>query len=215
MHLRMLDRLTDNYNKYPNGVIGRWYQIVAKELLSIEKAMEDIKKYQDVDSAMQATLDKVGKNVLEYRNAEDDDMYRLFIKTKIIANLSKGDIETINQVATVLLGDGFVGIQETWNLPSYNNEPAGLVLVMRNKANQLPFMAIDRAVAGGVGVRWVLEYKQDAPEFYIGMATISGEEITVYPYSITEISTQSKVYVGLGHNVSTEDMTVYPQKGVI
>lgn len=211
MHLKMLDRITDNYNKNEDGFIGKWYQIVSRELMAVEKAMADIQKYQDIDNAVQSTLDKIGKNVLEYRNAEEDDMYRLFIKTKIIANLSKGDIETINQVATTLLGDGFVGIKETWNLPRYNNEVAGLVLTMRNKANQLPFDAINRTIAGGIGVHWVLEYKQDTPEIYIGMATIGGEEITVYPYSITDISTSTKVYIGLGHNTSTEEITVYPQ----
>ena len=212
---KLLDRLTDNYNKSPDGNIGKWYQIITRELEEVERAFKDIKEYQDMDKAVDRTLDHIGKNVLEYRNTADDNLYRLLIKTKIIANLSKGDIETINEVASVLLGDGFIGISETWNDSSYNNEPAGLVLKMKNKANTLPFSAIDRVIAGGVGIKWVLEFKQDESDIYIASVVLSGEETTIYPYRVTELEARTKVNIALGYNTSVEEGTIYPRKGVL
>lgn len=215
MFNKLINRLPDNYNKNENSINGKLYKIYARELEDIRRAFEDIKRYQDVDKAIDKTLDHIGKNVLQLRNTEDDELYRLFIKTKIIANLSKGDIETINQVATVLLGKGFIGVSETWNQSQYNNEPAGLVLKMRNQAKSLPFDAIGRTIAGGVGVKWILELKQDKSEMFVGMATVSGEEVTVYPYSPRNIESKGNIYVAIGSNAGVENMTVYPRKEVI
>lgn len=212
MFSKLINRLTSNYDKDENSNIAKLYKIYASELEQIKNTLEKIKLYQDIDNATDRTLDRMGNNALEPRSTEDDEIYREFIKTKIIANLSKGDIETINQVATVLLGKSFRGVTETWNQEKYNNEPAGLALVLRNHSKDLPFEAIDRTVAGGVGLRWILELKQDVPEIFIGIATLSGEEITVYPYSPTSIESKGKVYIATGNDTTVENMTVYPKK---
>lgn len=212
MFSKRIDKLTDNYNKSPNSNISKLFSIIADEMEELNKAMIEVNIFRDVDKAVGLTLDKIGRNVHQLRIDEDDELYRLLVKTKIIANLSKGDIETINQVANVLLGNGFVGVRETWNDPDYNNEPAGLVLTIKNTADVLPFAALDRVLAGGVGVRWVLEYKPDDNYIYIGSVVISGEEVTIYPYSISDLEQKSKVYMALGHNTSIEEITVYPNK---
>lgn len=212
MYKKVFNRLPDNYSREGQVNNEKFHQIIYGELAEIKQVFKDIKDYQDLDKAIGKTLENIGKNVLELRNTEDDELYRLFIKTKIMANLSKGDIETINEVATVLLGDGFRGVQETWDKPLYNNEPAGLVLKMRNQFKELPFNAIDRTIAGGVGLKWILELKQDPAELFIGMTTVSGEEISVYPYSVTEITSKGDVFVALGHNTSTEEINVYPKR---
>lgn len=215
MFNEVINRLPDNFNKDKNSINGKLHQIFIEQLQEVKDVLIDIKMCRDIDNAMGKTLDRIGNNVLELRNTEDDQLYRTFIKTKIIANLSKGDIETINQVATVLLGKSFRGVTETWNREKYNNEPAGLALVLRNHSKDLPFEAIDRTVAGGVGLRWILELKQDVPEIFIGIATLSGEEITVYPYSPTSIESKGKVYIATGNDTTVENMTVYPKKEVI
>lgn len=215
MFNEVINRLPDNFNKDKNSINGKLHQIFIEQLQEVKDVLTDIKMCRDMDNAIGKTLDRIGNNVLELRDAEDDELYRTFIKTKIIANLSKGNIETINQVATVLLGKSFRGVTETWNQEKYNNEPAGLALVLRNHSKNLPFKAIDRTVAGGVGLRWILELKQGVSEIFIGMATISGEEITVYPYSPKELSSKGKVYIATGSNTGVENMTVYPRKEVI
>lgn len=215
MYKNIFNRLPDNYSREGQVNNEKFHKVIYGEFEQVKQVFQDIKDYQDLDKATGRTLENIGNNVLELRNTEDDELYRTFIKTKIIANLSKGNIETINQVATVLLGKSFRGVTETWNKEKYNNEPAGLALVLRNHSKNLPFKAIDRTVAGGVGLRWILELKQGVPEIFIGMATISGEEITVYPYSPKELSSKGKVYIATGSNTGVENMTVYPRKEVI
>lgn len=215
MYKNIFNRMPSNYSQEGQINNEKFHKVVYGELEEIKQVFKDIKTYQDLDKAIGKTLDNIGKNVLELRDTEDDELYRLFIKTKIMANLSKGDIETINQVATVLLGEGFRGVTETWNQPQYNNEVAGLALKMRNQFKELPFNAIDRTIAGGVGLKWILELKQDSSEIFIASVIVSGEEITVYPYSVTEITSKGDIFIGLGHNTATEEVNVYPREEVI
>lgn len=211
----LIDRLPSNYSKSKDSVNGKLYQIYASELSQIKEVFNTIKLYQDMDVSAGKALDRIGRNVLQLRDTDDDDLYRLLIKTKIIANLSKGDIETINEVCRVLLGKGFAGVQESWGSSRYQNEPAGLILKIMNQAKNLPFQAIDRIIAGGVDLSWVLEYKQSAADIYIASAIISGEETTVYPYTVREIEIQGTISVAMGHNTGVEKVNIYPKKGVI
>jgi len=124
----MLQRLTDNYNKDPNSNTGKLLNLAAKELEAIRAATTLTKAFRDIDQATGATLDRIGRNVLEDRGDKNDVDYRKFIKIKIVANLSGGEIETINEVLSVLMGDAYLGLRETWNLVSYGNEPAALAI---------------------------------------------------------------------------------------
>lgn len=125
---KMLKLLTDNYNKIPNGNISKLFNLIATELSEVEAALNKIERYRDIDQAKGSTLDKAGKNVLQSRHGNNDIDYRKFIKTKIIANLSGGEIEVINEVMSVLMGDAYLGVKETWSDALYKNEPAALVL---------------------------------------------------------------------------------------
>ena len=212
---KVFNRLPDNYSREGQVNNEKLHKVIYGEIEEVKKVFEDIKSSQDIDSAVGKTLDNIGKNVLEYRNTDDDEWYRQLIKTKIIANLSQGDIETINEVARVLIGDSFQGIKETWNLERYNNEPAGLVLTMKNQAKILQTNAIDRAVAGGVGIKYVLELIQEGSEIYVGTVFASGENITVYPYSPKDIESSGKIYIATGSNAEVGTTTVYPRKEVI
>ncbi len=212
---KVFNRLPDNYSREGQVNNEKLHKVIYGEIEEVKKVFEDIKSSQDIDSAVGKTLDNIGKNVLEYRNTDDDEWYRQLIKTKIIANLSQGDIETINEVARVLIGDSFQGIKETWNLERYNNEPAGLVLTMKNQAKILMTNAIDRAVAGGVGIKYVLELIQEGSEINIATVIVSGENITVYPYSPKDIESSGKIYIATGSNAEVGTTTVYPRKEVI
>ncbi len=51
--------------------------------------------------------------------------------------------------------------------------------------------------------------------FYIGITTLSGEEITVYPYSPKELSSKGNIYIATGSNAEVDTTTIYPRKEVI
>ncbi|WP_425447723.1 hypothetical protein [Dethiothermospora halolimnae] len=146
---KMLNRLTDNYRKDKDSNIYKLFAIIAPEIEELNQAIKDIKTVKDVDTATGYHLDRIGSNVKEYRGNKNDDKYRQFIKTKIKANLSKGDIETLNEVAEVVIGDNFISLTELWNNPLYDNEQAALLLNFEPNNLTIPF-ELERVAAGGV-----------------------------------------------------------------
>lgn len=175
MFNKLINRLPDNYAKNKDSINGKLYQIYANELQQVKKAFEDIKLSQDMDNATHATLDKIGKNVLELRNSDDDNVYRQFIKTKIIANLSHGDIETLNTVADFLLGDNFLGFRETWNIKAYE-DIAGLVGEFKMGLASIPSI-LNRVKAGGVKLYW----EATAVDHLIKIKSQAREGSSIYP----------------------------------
>lgn len=124
--MKLVKRLTSNYRRDPTSNIGKLLSVIDLEIASIKAVFEKIELYRRIDNATGVTLDNIGKNVLQERGAMDDVTYRLYLKTKIRANLSGGQIETLNDVLSVLLGDNFLFIREVWNDPTYGNEPAAI-----------------------------------------------------------------------------------------
>lgn len=153
---KVFNRLPDNYSREGQVNNEKLHKVIYGEIEEIKKVFEDIKISRDMDNAKGRNLDNIGKNVLEYRSTDNDELYRQLIKTKIIANLSQGEIETINEVAKVLVGNGFAGIKETWNDPNYDFEPAGLVIKLKSHDMLIPYDAIERVTAGGVRATWEL-----------------------------------------------------------
>ncbi len=48
---------------------------------------------------------------------------------------------------------------------------------------------------------------------YIGTATLTGEEIVVYPYTVTNLSTNAKINVAAANTANVERLTLYPKGG--
>lgn len=124
--MKLAKRLTSNYKRDPTSNIGKLLSIVDMEIDELKKAIETIELYRKIDNATGVTLDNIGKNVLQERGSMDDVTYRLYLKVKVRANLSGGQIETLNDVLSVLLGDNFLTVREVWNNPTYGNEPAAV-----------------------------------------------------------------------------------------
>lgn len=124
--MKLAKRLTSNYKRDPTSNIGRLMAVVDMETQEIRDTLKTIELYRLIDNATGVTLDNIGKNVLQERDAMDDIRYRMFLKVKIRANRSGGQIDTINEIVDALLDDHFLGVREIWSDPSYGNEPAAL-----------------------------------------------------------------------------------------
>lgn len=124
--MKLAKRLTGNYKRDPTSNIRKLLSIVDVEIDELRKAIETVELYRKIDNATGVTLDNIGKNVLQERGSMDDVSYRMYLKIKIRANLSGGQIETLNDVLSVLLGDNFLTVREVWNNPTYGNEPAAV-----------------------------------------------------------------------------------------
>jgi hypothetical protein len=100
--------------------------IIDFELDRLKDTYKLIDSYRAIENATGITLDNIGKNVLQDRGGMDDITYRLFLKVKIRSNLSGGQIETINDIMTTVLGDNYLGLREVWGNSTYSNEPAAI-----------------------------------------------------------------------------------------
>lgn len=72
------------------------------------------------------------------------------------------------------------------------------------------FNAIEEVKPAHLDYDIAMNYKQKSSEIYIGIATLSGEEVTVYPYSPKVISSKGDIYIATGSNTGLENVTVYP-----
>ncbi len=141
--MKLVKRLTDNYKKNPESNIGKLLSIIDFELDRLKDTYKLIDSYRAIDNATGETLDNIGKNVLQERGGMDDITYRLFLKTKIRANLSGGQIETINDIMTVILGDNYLGLREVWDNSTYSNEPAAFEIRFVNFFSKIAALYAD------------------------------------------------------------------------
>lgn len=157
----LMEKLPDVYNKSEQSGIYKIIKLAADQIQKGEETLLLIQEWRDIDQAEGRTLDKLGKDVGQPREGLDDGQYRQAIKIKIRANLSGGEIETLNSIAVVLLGDRFDGIQEGWTLPSghpIGKRSAMMLFTVRADGVRygIPMAEIDKISAGGVAANWEL-----------------------------------------------------------
>ncbi len=114
----------------------------------------------------QLILNKTGEIVNEYRNGESDELFRQRIITKIISNISGGDIETINGVGRILLSDNYVGVIEKHNR-GIDKEPAALTLVYDfTNISQPPIAPFKTVIAGGISLDTAIQIYAPVMDMY-------------------------------------------------
>lgn len=184
--MKLAKRLTSNYKRDPTSNIGRLMAVIELEMQEIRDTLKTIELYRLIDNATGVTLDNIGKNVLQERGAMDDVRYRMFLKVKIRANRSGGQIDTINEIMDSLLDDHFLGIREVWGDPSYGNEPAALEARYINYFDKIKSQYRDIE-----NDPWYLDgkYKLDGSRMLDGGLTFSYED---YEDKILEAMTQVK-----------------------
>lgn len=112
LYKRAFNRLPERFRKPNNEKL--YYVLYHDGFDNIYTGLESVRDSRNIDKAYGKSLDLLGANVGQFRNGEDDDLYRLLIKTRIIANLSIGDIPTINRVMSALIKEVYLGLEEVW-----------------------------------------------------------------------------------------------------
>ena len=169
-------RLPERFRKPRNKDL--YYVLYTQSYDEFYETLGSIETSRNIDKAKGKSLDHLGANVGQFRIDEDDELYRLLIKTRIIANLSIGDIPTINEVMSVLVKEIYLGLEEVWPLDDDLNEPAAIKLHLGPLTKSIPYEIIDRIKAAGVRVLIELNYRKD---FYGAAASVAGEMITIAP----------------------------------
>lgn len=184
-------RLPERFRK-PNNL--DLYYVLYGGYGELEKGFASINDSRNIDKAQGETLDKLGANVGQFRFGEDDDLYRLLIRTRIIANLSIGDIPTINKVMSILVKDIFLGIKETWFYEKHRNEPAAIVLQLSEIWSNIPLEIINRIKAAGVRV--ILETYLHLTIYY-GMYGQKAKHYKVLPNKVEDKEFENQVFMGM------------------
>lgn len=53
--------------------------------------------------------------------------------------------------------------------------------------------------------------RQGEKRVFISSTLLAGEEITVYPWTVSELISRGKVFIAAGYNTGVDNMTVYPK----
>lgn len=164
---RLVEMLTDNYNKDPASNISKLLAIVEAEHDELLDTLQVVEAWQDLDRALGRALDRIGFDVQQFRGMATDEVYRVLIKSRIARNASDGSINTIIRVLSLAfdIDPSEFGIKETYNDP-YDPEPAALSvikaplggLLRTGLTGQQLGLMIAKTAAGGVGVKSVELY---------------------------------------------------------
>lgn len=161
----LFDLLPERYRKPTTEKV---YFAIFDDRAKMRQAIWEVEQSRDIDKAYGKTLDKFGENVGQFRLDEDDDLYRQLIKVRIIANLSLGNIPTINKVLSVLTKDVYLGLKEVWDKEEYRNEPSKIVIELGSSAKKFPFEIVEAIKSAGVRVLAEIEYKGNLHEIWAG-----------------------------------------------
>lgn len=192
------ERLPERFRKENNLKL---YYVLYGGFDEVFAALDEIRMSRDLDKAYGKTLDKIGANVGQFRLDEDDDLYRQLIKVRIIANLSLGNIPTINKVLSVLTKDVYLGLREAWDKSEYQNEPAKIVVNLSRLTENYPIELIERIKSAGVRVLTeVLKYYDN--DLYVAGLRRRHMHMVYKQYEPTEINSKLDAYVA-GYLIST------------
>lgn len=200
-------RLPERFRKPVNKEL--YYVLYNHSFDAFYEALDSIEASRNIDKAQGKSLDLLGANVGQFRIDEDDELYRLLIKTRIIANLSIGDIPTINEVMSVLVKEIYLGLQEAWPLDEHFNEPAAIILHLGPLAKRIPYEIIDRIKAAGVRVLIDSNYRK---EIYAAAGSVAGEMITITPPKLEDL--EQPVIDYLAASIYSEHEAITIERGV-
>nr|DAL26886.1 MAG TPA_asm: Protein of unknown function (DUF2612) [Caudoviricetes sp.] len=165
------ERLPERFSK-PNNK-NLYYVLYGLSFDDMYGALDGVLESRDISKAKGQALDLLGANVGEYRQGQDDDKYRLLVLTRILANLSMGDIPTINNVLDKLIKDDFEGLVEGYSIL---NEPASFLIDYNGFVNLDIDRVINRLKAAAVAFKTRRIYRQ---ELTTASASIAGELIII------------------------------------
>jgi len=112
----------DAIQKLPNNILSRdtnttQYKVfkpIADELDELAAVFADLRTINSIAAMAGQNLDNLGQNLNELRQGRDDETYRVFLGVAIQQLASRGDINSINSIATAL-GFTNINIQELYN----------------------------------------------------------------------------------------------------
>jgi hypothetical protein len=139
------------YNKPPflpqwlsRGETKKFVSFDDSQLMEIEGEIYKLSDQHDIEKAKGVLLDRIGKIVSEPREGNDDALYRLLIKLRILLNTTDGSVNDIIKVIKFIYSSEVVHIT-----PNY---PAAITILHDGETANVDFNKIIAQVIGaGIG----------------------------------------------------------------
>jgi hypothetical protein len=113
------------------------------QFAELDRLIDKASDQYDLDKAKGILLDRLGKLADENRDGNDDELYRLLIRLRILLNTTDGSINDIIKVIKFIFSSEVVHIQQ--------NYPAGLTILHDGESPTINFNKyIAQVVAAGV-----------------------------------------------------------------
>lgn len=149
--------------------IGKLFFLFTWGLDMVQEQAEMVKLWDDIDNAKGSVLDRYGANWGVKRFSENDALYRLAIKVKVMSQLSGGDTDTVIKAAAELLGVEYTDIEFEDVFPAKIALYVDWRLLTQERQDLIEPIAwaIKRIIAAGVGMRLYIRtyhtYRYDLP----------------------------------------------------
>jgi len=113
------------------------------QLAELDRVIDKMSDQYDLGRAREIFMDRLGKLKDEARNANDDELYRLMIRLRILLDTTDGSVNDIIKVVKFLYSSEIVHIQQ--------NYPAGLTILHDGEGLPIDFnFIISQVVVAGV-----------------------------------------------------------------
>lgn len=186
--VQMLEMLTSAYDRRDlantrhgrplESNIGKLFSLLADGLEAIHRNAELVRLWDDLDRAEGAVLDRYGANFGVQRGAASDLLYRIFIRVKMMAQVSGGDDDTVIRASAELLGVAYEDICLEEVFPAKIALYVDQTLLSEERLELIDQIAyaIKRILAAGIGMRLYLRtyrtYRQEMPVYQGAAASV-------------------------------------------
>jgi hypothetical protein len=153
------------------GETKKFAEFGDKQYMDIDGQIYHLSEQYDIDNAKAVLLDRIGKILSEPRDGNDDELYRLLIKLRILLNTCKG---TVNEIIKVIK---FIYSSEVVNMtPNY---PAAITILHDGHNDSIDFnRIIAETIGAGIGydTKEIFVFIEEMPsedEFKINKASLN------------------------------------------
>lgn len=225
---QMLDLLTGAYNRRDlhnvrkgralETNIGKLFSLIADGFEIIQENAELVRLWDDLENAEGKVLDRYGANFGVARGAASDALYRIFIRVKMMAQLSGGDGDTVIQAAAELLGVEYSDILLEDVYPAKIALYVDQSLLSEERLTLIEQIAhaIKRILVAGVGMRLYLRtYKTYRWNLDIRYGAAIGAAYWILPVSQDRCSAEElPISFGSFEEAALAGLPLIPQKTV-
>lgn len=200
----MLRRLTKNYNTEENSNIYKLFTIISEQIEELKHLLEKEEHAHGIKNAEGKQLDLIGEDVLQARYGMTDEGYRALLRFKNSINISGTDINSVNNAMHNITQNNYLGLYE-----NKNGESASVTIRLKTYDEHINYNMVEEILAAGVSASFISE-RENKSKTYIATLDLTGENITVFPYNVGELTNKNKINIVQGYAAILEQTTIKP-----